>query len=131
MKRIGISSLILLILILMQACKKDEIKPADIADLVVGQTTRLKFSAYDFAIHGSLEGEVHFISADTITNEEGESFFVVRIKPVRSYFGSKENPLPIGVGMTVEADILTDKRTILQYIFKPIRRGLQRALSEG
>ncbi|TNG02989.1 MAG: HlyD family type I secretion periplasmic adaptor subunit [Gammaproteobacteria bacterium] len=108
-----------------------EIKPADIADLIVGQLTRLKFSAYDFAIHGSLEGEVHFISADTITNEEGESFFVVRIKPVRSYFGSEQNPLPIGVGMTVEADILTDKRTILQYIFKPIRRGLQRALSEG
>jgi adhesin transport system membrane fusion protein len=108
-----------------------KIKPADIADLTVGQEARLKFSAYDFAIHGSLEGKVHFISADTVTTEEGETFFVVRIKPVRPYMGSTDNPLPIGVGMTVEADILTDKKTILQYIFKPIRRGLQRSLSEG
>ena len=119
-----------------------KIKPADIAnppprhrlleaDLTVGQETRLKFSAYDFAIHGSLEGKVQFISADTITTEEGESFFVVRIKPAKPYMGSEESPLPIGVGMTVEADILTDKKTILQYIMKPIRRGLQRSLSEG
>jgi adhesin transport system membrane fusion protein len=107
------------------------IKPADIADISVGQLTRLKFSAYDFAIHGSLEGNVYFLSADTVTNEEGESFFIARIKPVQPYLGSKEKPLPIGVGMTAEADILTDKKTILQYIFKPIRRGLQRALSEG
>ena len=108
-----------------------KIKPADIADLTAGQETRLKFSAYDFAIHGSLEGKVQFISADTITTEEGESFFVVRIKPVKPYMGSEQSPLPIGVGMTVEADILTDKKTILQYIMKPIRRGLQRSLSEG
>ena len=107
------------------------IKPADIADISVGQLTRLKFSAYDFAIHGSLEGNVYFLSADTVTNEDGESFFIARIKPVRPYLGSEEKPLPIGVGMTAEADILTDKKTILQYIFKPIRRGLQRALSEG
>ena len=108
-----------------------KIKPADIADLTVGQEARLKFSAYDFAIHGSLGGKVNFISADTITTEEGESFFVVRIKPEKAYMGPQESPLPIGVGMTVEADILTDKKTILQYIMKPIRRGLQRSLSEG
>jgi adhesin transport system membrane fusion protein len=108
-----------------------KIKPADIADLSVDQEARLKFSAYDFAIHGSLGGRVNFISADTITTEEGESFFVVRIRPDKPYLGSDESPLPIGVGMTVEADILTDKKTILQYIFKPIRRGLQRSLSEG
>lgn len=108
-----------------------KIKPADIADLSVNQEARLKFSAYDFAIHGSLGGKVNFISADTITTEEGESFFVVRIRPDKPYMGAEDNPLPIGVGMTVEADILTDKKTILQYIFKPIRRGLQRSLSEG
>jgi len=107
------------------------IKPADIADISVGQLARMKFSAYDFAIHGSLEGRVNFLSADTVTNEDGESFFIARIKPVRAFLGQQEGLLPIKVGMTVEADILTDKKTILQYIFKPIRRGLGRALGEG
>ena len=107
-----------------------EIKPADIASVHIGQLTRLKFSAYDFALHGSLEGEVSFVSADTITNEDGESFFVVRIKPSRDYLGHETQPLPIKVGMTVEADILTSKKTILEFFLEPVHRGLDKALRE-
>ncbi len=106
------------------------IKPADIAYVSVGQFARLKFSAYDFAIHGSLQGIVTFVSADTITNEEGESFFVVRIKPSRSFLGSKLGELPVKVGMTAEADIITDKKTILSYLTEPVHRGIDKALRE-
>jgi len=106
------------------------IKPADIADISIGQKARLKFTAYDFAIYGSLEGTVQFLSADTITNEEGISYFIARIKPANPYLGKPEEKLAIRVGMTAEADILTDKNTILQYLLKPIRRGLGRSLGE-
>ena len=107
-----------------------EIKPADIASVHIGQLTRLKFTAYDFALHGSLEGEVSFVSADTITNEDGESYFVVRIKPSRDYLGHEAKPLPIKVGMTVEADIVTSKKTILMFLMDPVHRGLDKALRE-
>jgi adhesin transport system membrane fusion protein len=107
------------------------IKPADIANIGVGQAARLKFSAYDFAIYGSLEGEVDFLSADTVTNEDGESFFIARVRPGREYLGIASKKLPIRVGMTAEADIITDKKTILEYLMKPISRGLEKALSEG
>jgi adhesin transport system membrane fusion protein len=107
-----------------------EIKPADIASVHIGQLSRLKFSAYDFAIHGSLAGEVFFVSADTITNEDGESFFVVRIKPTKDYIGHETKPLPIKVGMTVEADIVTSKKTILEFLMEPVHRGLDKALRE-
>ena len=107
-----------------------KIKPADIASVNIEQTARLKFSAYDFAIHGSLLGRVVFVSADTITNEEGESFYLVRVRPDKPYLGHESSPLPIKVGMTVEADIITAKKTILQYIMTPVSRGLDRALRE-
>jgi len=107
-----------------------KIKPADIAYVNVGQFARLKFSAYDFAIHGSLQGIVTFVSADTITNEEGESFFLVRVKPVKSFLGAKNGELPIKIGMTAEADIITDKKTILSYLTEPIHRGIDKALRE-
>ena len=107
-----------------------KIKPADIASVSVGQPARLKFSAYDFAIHGSLQSEVTFISADTITNEEGESYYLVRVKPVKPFIGHELKPLPIKVGMTAEADIITDKKTILQYLIQPVSRGLDKALRE-
>ena len=96
----------------------------------VGQFARLKFSAYDFAIHGSLQGIVTFVSADTITNEEGESFFLVRVKPSKSFLGVKSGELPIKIGMTAEADIITDKKTILSYLTEPVHRGIDKALRE-
>lgn len=107
------------------------IKPADIAYINNGQETRIKFTAYDFAIYGSLKGKVTFVSADTITDEEGNSFYVARVIPERSYLGHKSRKMPIKVGMTSEADIITDKKTILEYILKPIHRGLGKALRES
>lgn len=108
-----------------------KIKPSDIASLDVGQKTRLKFSAYDFAIHGSLSGEVIFVSADTITNEEGESFYTVRVTPDKDYLGHESKKMYIKVGMTTETDIITSKKTILEYILKPIHRGLENSLTES
>ena len=48
------------------------IKPADVANIIIDQPARLKFSAYDFAIYGALDAQVRFLSADTTTNEAGE-----------------------------------------------------------
>lgn len=107
------------------------IKPADIASISIGQLTRLKFSAYDFAIHGSLSGKVVFVSADTVTEDNGDSFYIVRVEPDKSFLGHEERPMSIKVGMTSEADIITDKKSILEYLLKPINRGLERALTES
>ncbi len=107
-----------------------KIKPADIAYLSVGQFARLKFSAYDFAIHGSLQGIVTFVSADTITDEDGVSFYLVRVKPTKAFLGAKSGELPIRIGMTVEADIITAKKSILSYLTEPVHRGIDKALRE-
>jgi adhesin transport system membrane fusion protein len=108
-----------------------QIKPADIASIVVGQRTRLKFSAYDFAIHGGVTGEVVFVSADTITNDDGESYYIVRVLPEQTYLDPTKQRMEIKVGMTSEADIITSKKSILEYLLKPINRGLQKALTES
>jgi adhesin transport system membrane fusion protein len=107
------------------------IKPSDIALIQSGQPTRLKFSAYDFAISGSLGGEVIYVSADTTTTDEGESYYIVRVLPENTYLGSNAERLPVKVGMTTEADIVTGKKTVLQYLLKPINRGLQKAMTEN
>jgi len=106
------------------------INPADIAYVNVGQFARLKFSAYDFAIHGSLQGIVTFVSADTVTEEEGETYYLVRVKPVKPFMGAAPGELPIRIGMTAEADIITDKKTILSYLTEPLHRGIDKALKE-
>jgi adhesin transport system membrane fusion protein len=106
------------------------INPADIADVSVELPARIKFSAYDFSIHGSLAGEVVFIGADSITNEDGDSYFIARIRPGQNHIDHVGTKLPIMVGMTTQVDILTGKRSILNYLLKPIHRGMDNAMGE-
>jgi len=106
------------------------VSPADIAFLHPEQKAMVKLTAYDFSIHGGLEGKVINISPDTITDRKGNSFYVVQVETEKAYLGNKDNPLPIIAGMTVTVDILTGKKTILDYILKPILKTKQLALRE-
>lgn len=106
------------------------VRPADIAFMHPGQKAMVKFTAYDFSIHGGLEGEVVNISPDTIVDDEGESFYLVQIETESSFLGDKQYSLPIIPGMTVNVDILTGKKTILDYLLKPILKTKQLALRE-
>lgn len=108
-----------------------KVKPADVAFLRQGLKAMVKLTAYDFAIYGGLEGEVTQISADTETNEKtGESYYLVRIKTDKNYLGSENKPLRIKVGMIASADIITGKKTVFDYLLKPILKAKQNALRE-
>jgi len=108
-----------------------KIRPADIAFLFPGQRAIVKFSAYDFAIYGSLEGTVTHISADTIYDEVSrQNYYLVRIKTDKNYLGNEYKKLNIIVGMTASVDIMTGKKTVLDYILKPILRARENVLSE-
>ncbi len=107
-----------------------KVRPADIAFLHPSQKAIVKFTAYDFAIHGGLEADVVHISADTITDEKDESFYLVRVQTNQNYLGNDSNALPIIPGMTAEVDIITGKNTVLDYVLKPVLRAKSRALTE-
>lgn len=107
-----------------------KIKPADIAFLRPDQEAKVKFTAYDFTIYGGLEARLEHISADSITDEKGNSYYLVRLRTNKNYLGPESNPLPIIPGMIVSVDILTGKKTILAYLLKPVLRAKYMALRE-
>ncbi|GHA46652.1 HlyD family type I secretion periplasmic adaptor subunit [Photobacterium aphoticum] len=108
-----------------------KIAPQDIGFLRPGLQAIVKFSAYDFTRYGGLSGTLENISADTIQDEEGNSFYQVRIRTHKNNLtGPNGDPLPIIPGMTASADIITGKRTVLQYLLKPILTASQTALRE-
>lgn len=107
-----------------------KVKPADIAFIHYDQKAKVKFSAYDFSIYGGLEGKVKYISADTIKDEKDNVFYTVRIKTDKNFLGSKNNPLKIIPGMTVNVDIITGKKSVLDYILKPIIKTKQYTFTE-
>ncbi|WP_119168903.1 HlyD family type I secretion periplasmic adaptor subunit [Algihabitans albus] len=109
------------------------LRPADIAFIYPSQAAKVKITAYDFTVYGVLPASVEHISADTIQDEaSGESFYLVRVKTDVAQLQDKQGvSLPVIPGMTAAVDILTGKRTVLQYILNPFLKVGQRALREG
>lgn len=103
------------------------IKPSDRAALYRGLPATVKVSAYDFSIHGGLDAELIDISADTLVDEEGQSYFRIRLRTDENSLGPD---MPIIPGMTATVDILTGEKTVLQYLLKPIIKAKQNALRE-
>nr|WP_319383807.1 HlyD family type I secretion periplasmic adaptor subunit [uncultured Roseibium sp.] len=107
-----------------------QIRPQDVAFLFPGQPARVRVTAYDFTVYGDLPGVVERIGADTITNEEGTTFYRVILRTERNWLGSESKRLPIIPGMVVSASILTGNKTVLDYLLKPIIKARSEALRE-
>jgi adhesin transport system membrane fusion protein len=102
--------------------------PRDIAFLRPGQRALVKFTAYDFATYGGLDATLEHISADSVTDEKGNAFFLVRVRTVSTDIGPTK--LPIIPGMVAEVDIVTGKKSVLSYLLKPILRAKSNSLTE-
>lgn len=108
-----------------------KIAPKDIAFLHAGLPSVVKVTAYDFTRYGGLNGTLEHISADTTQDEEGNSFYLVRIRTEKSSLEKKDgSELPIIPGMLTSVDIITGKRTVLEYLLNPILRAKESALRE-
>jgi len=107
-----------------------QIRPSDIAFLYPGQKAMIKITAYDFSIYGGMEGNVEQISADTIQDEKGEHFYKVKLRTKTNAIMHRGSQLPIIPGMTASVDIMTGKKSVLDYLLKPILKASQSALRE-
>ncbi|GJL86107.1 MAG: HlyD family type I secretion periplasmic adaptor subunit [Micavibrio sp.] len=104
--------------------------PSEVAFIRPGQDVKVKITSYDPQRYGSLEGKLMRIGAGSVNDQEGNVFFEIEVRTEKNYMGSAENPLPITPGMVAETEVITGKRTILEYLMKPILRARERAFTE-
>jgi len=111
-----------------------KVKPAEIAFVKPGLPATIKLDAYDYSIYGILHGEVSYISADTLTETiQGteQSYYRVQIKTTGKGLVNKQNePILIQPGMTAMVEVKTGKKSVLQYLTKPITKTLSESLGE-
>jgi len=107
-----------------------KIRPQDIAFLRPGQEATVKFTAYDYTIYGGLKGTLEQISPDTVTDKDGKSFYIIRLRTDKNHLGTDEKPLLIIPGMVASVDIITGKKTVMAYLLKPILRARAEAFHE-
>ncbi|MGB5214141.1 MAG: HlyD family type I secretion periplasmic adaptor subunit [Anderseniella sp.] len=107
------------------------IKPSDIAFVHPQQEAMVKITAYDFSIYGGLDGVVEKISPDSSVDEATrEVFYTVTIKTLQNELAGKKQRLSIFPGMVASVDILTGKKSVLDYLLKPINKAREEALRE-
>jgi adhesin transport system membrane fusion protein len=107
-----------------------QIRPQDIAFLHPGQRAMVKFTAYDYTIYGGLKANLEQIGADTVTDDEGNSFYLIKLRTEKNHLGKDADPLLIIPGMVASVDIITGKKSVLSYLLKPIIRARAEALRE-
>ena len=107
------------------------VKPSEIAFIHAGQDAQVRISAYDSSIFGMLDAKVLRVGADAIKDERQDIYyFEVFLEADRNYLGAPEERLTISPGMAADASIHTGKRTLMEYMLKPIVKTFDKALRE-
>lgn len=106
------------------------VPPEEVAFLRPNLPVKVKISAYDPQKYGSLDGTLTRIGATSGSDGEGGAFFEIEVQTEKNYMGEEDNPLPITPGMVATVEVITGKRTILEYLLKPLLRARDRALTE-
>jgi membrane fusion protein, adhesin transport system len=105
-----------------------KVAPGDIASVLVGQQATVKLSAYDYTIYGTLKARVHFVSADTFTDErsraaDGDPHYKVTLSVDAADLTDRQRGLQIRPGMQATVELQTGGKTILSYLTKPLYKS--------
>jgi len=106
------------------------ISTQDIGFIYVNQEATVKVTAFDYTRYGGIDGIIQGFSATTVQDEEGNTFYRARIKLAKNYVGDDPKRNRVLPGMEVIADIKTGKKTLLEFLLKPVVKALSESFRE-
>ena len=108
-----------------------QIKPADISNIRLEDLVRIRFSAFDSSRYGTVDGRVIRISPDAVQDRDtGETNYLIEVAIEGSIDLEDGTPVTFIPGMTATVDVLSGKRTVLEYIWQPVARVQELALRD-
>jgi adhesin transport system membrane fusion protein len=107
------------------------VDPKDIAEIVIGQDVKISLTAYDASRFGRIDGKVLNISADAMGDQKtGEQFYLADISLIGTLYEDNGKEVAILPGMVASIDVLSGKRTVLDYFWQPLSRTKSKAFRE-
>ncbi len=108
-----------------------KIDPKDIAEIITGQDVKISLTAYDAAKYGRIEGNVLSVSADALSDQQsGAQYYLVDVSISGKLYEPDGSEVIILPGMIASIDVLSGKRTILDYFWQPLARTKDKALRD-
>jgi hemolysin D len=112
-----------------------QIDAMDVGYVKLGDTSRLKLDAFPFQRHGTLKGEVYTISEDAFRKETDpgqnmDAFYKGRIKLTNIQLKKMPKQAKLLPGMTITAEIVVGKRSVMSYLLWPLTRAIEESMQE-
>ena len=108
-----------------------QIDPKDIGEIILGQEVKISLTAYNPANYGRIDGTVTGISADAISDQQtGLQHYLVDVSIGSKLYEDDGSEVTILPGMVASIDVLSGKRTILEYFWQPLAKTKDRALRD-
>ncbi len=106
------------------------IRPSDIGHVTVGQPVQVKVDSFDYTRYGVIDGTLEFISATTFLDNSNQSYYRGRVRIGKNYAGQNPEQNIVLPGMTADAVIVTGRKTVLDYLLKPVHVAASTAFTE-
>jgi adhesin transport system membrane fusion protein len=107
------------------------IDPKDIAEIVLGQEVKISLTAYDPSRYDRIDGNVISISADALSDQQtGQQYYLVDVSLEGTLYEADGSEVTILPGMVASIDVLSGKRTVLDYFWQPIAKTKDKALRD-
>jgi adhesin transport system membrane fusion protein len=111
-----------------------KVKPVDMANIKAGLPAKVKLDAYDYALFGTMNGKVTYVSPDTLSEETKAgpiTYYRVKVNIAEKAFkGDKASEIEVRPGMTATVDIQTGKRSVMSYLTKPLTKTFSESFGE-
>jgi HlyD family secretion protein len=106
------------------------LSPKDIDQVLVGQKTLVRLSAFNQRTTPQLNGVVSYVSADLSHDKQTDAaYYTLRVTLPGAEL-RRLNDLQLVSGMPAELFLQTGSRTMMSYLLKPITEQMQRTFSE-
>ncbi len=103
-----------------------QLSPRDVAFIRPGQEAVVKLTAYDPAIYGTLPAQLERVSPDTIEDktQRGQFAYRIYVRTTNAYLESRDGKRhPIIPGMIATTEIRTGRKTVMDYLLKPLNKA--------
>jgi hemolysin D len=102
----------------------------DVGFVEEGQPAAVKIDAFEYTKYGTVPGKLVHVSRDAIQDEKKGLIYMSKISLDQSTIDVNGNVMPLTAGMSVNVDIKTGTRRVIEYVLSPLLQHGHESLHE-
>jgi hemolysin D len=102
----------------------------DVGFVQAGQDAEVKIDAFDYAKYGTIKAKVRHVSRDAIQDDKKGLIYSTKVVLDKNSIFVDGKTMPLSAGMSVNVEIKTGTRRVIEYVLSPLVQHQREALHE-